>query len=202
MLSAPSALLFWTKSLLLLPPFSAGSVVLAFLLAWKMPHPTIVSGMLESAWSAGISTLSKCSFFLPFCWLVFGICCHFAVSFFFPPKDRTLVLTVSKLYLCESLSLFLSLFPLLLWDVRSLSLFLFVCPSEIFISLSTLFVSPMNWLKLYRIVSSNISSYFWSDFCKDDASSVPLLLDCSHTVCQNQINLLLHSFFYWLLIWM
>lgn len=66
------------------------------------------------------------------------------LAFFFPPKDRTLVLTVSKLYLCESLSLFLSLFPLLLWDVRSLSLFLFVCPSEIFVSLSTLFVSPMN----------------------------------------------------------
>lgn len=173
MLSAPSALLFWTKSLFLLSPFSAGSVVLTFLLAWKQPHPSIESGLLGSAWSAGISTLSKCSFFLPFCWLFFGIRCSYAVSFFFSFPWKTVPLPWLFLKFIFMNPFFPS-FPPPLYCFLSLSFCLsqFVCfiiwPVCIFHELTeSLPYSMILWF--YDIVSSNISSYFWGGFCKDDA---------------------------------
>jgi len=60
-LSAPSALLFCYMSVLLLPP--AGSIVFTSLLPWKLSCLSSMPGLLGPAWSAGISTLSKCCFY-------------------------------------------------------------------------------------------------------------------------------------------
>lgn len=53
MLSAPSALIFWSTSVLLLPPFSAGSIVLTSLLALK------AALSFQHAWTAWTCMVSR-----------------------------------------------------------------------------------------------------------------------------------------------